>query len=197
MKRLAVLVSGNGSNLQAILDACASGSVNAHVVAVVSDKPDAFALTRATDSKVEFVCAHTKKPGGDRRAWDESLADLVASRKPDLVVLAGFMRILSNSFLNRFPGRVINLHPALPGELPGLHAIERAYREFTLGCRSGSGAMVHLVPDEGIDSGPVLGSVTVALSAGDTLESFAERMHAAEHNLRVSILSRLADEVSP
>jgi phosphoribosylglycinamide formyltransferase-1 len=101
------------------------------------------------------------------------------------------MRILTMSFLGWFPRMVVNLHPALPGELPGTHAIERAYREFEHGQRVATGVMVHLVPDEGVDTGPPLATETVPIRPGDTLDSLTERVHAAEHRLVVSTLARL------
>ena len=115
--RLVVLASGNGSNLQAVLDACATGTLPARVVAVVSDHDHAFALKRAADAGVPSV--HVGRHQGEPRAdYDARLADVVAGFGPDLVVLAGWMRILTSSFLGWFPDRVVNLHPALPGELP-------------------------------------------------------------------------------
>jgi phosphoribosylglycinamide formyltransferase-1 len=101
------------------------------------------------------------------------------------------MRILTMSFLGWFPQRVINLHPALPGELPGTRAIERAWHEALAGERTATGVMVHLVPDEGVDAGPVLGSTTVAINADDTLESLSARVHRAEHELLIATLTTL------
>ncbi len=194
--RIAVLASGSGSNLQAILDACDQKVINAEVVAVISDRSDAFALARAEAAVVPLVQTHPNEPSeSDRRSWDSALADLVESARPDWVVLAGFMRILSSSFLDRFPQHVINLHPALPGELPGTKAIERAFAEYTRGLRTHTGVMVHLVPDEGVDNGPVLGSVVVPILAADTVETLAARMHDAEHRLLVETLARLVQEV--
>lgn len=196
--RIAVLASGSGSNLQAILDACASGELRAAVVCVVSDQPSAGALIRAEAAGVGrvFVHPHPASSEWDRRQWDSALADAVADSQPDWVILAGFMRILSGAFLDRFAHRVINLHPARPGELPGIRAIERAYNQFLEGTRTRSGVMVHCVPDEGVDDGPVLATVDVALHPGDTLADFTARMHRAEHALVVSTLSRLVEEVS-
>ena len=196
--RLAVLASGRGSNLKAVLDACASGDIDASVVCVVSDNPNASALIRAEEAGVDRVFALPRRtePTIDRRSWDSSLADAVAESEPDWVVLAGFMRLLSGAFLDRFPQRVINLHPALPGEFPGLNAIERAFAEFKADTRTASGVMVHLVPDEGVDDGPVLATASVAFRAGDTLPGFAARMHAAEHSLLISTLAKLVQEVS-
>jgi formyltetrahydrofolate-dependent phosphoribosylglycinamide formyltransferase len=188
-RRIAVLASGSGSNLQAIVDACASGRIGGcSVVLVVSDRGDAFALERATQAGI--ATAHLPRDEGEpRRAYDTRLADLVATASPDVVVLAGWMRILTMSFLGRFPGRVVNLHPALPGELPGVDAIARAWEQSQRGERTATGVMVHLVPDEGIDDGPVLGTATVPIQPEDTLTTLTERVHDAEHHLLVDVLA--------
>jgi phosphoribosylglycinamide formyltransferase-1 len=134
-----------------------------------------------------------RSPDEERAEYDARLADLVAGFAPDFVVLAGWMRILTNTFLDRFANRVINLHPALPGELPGTHAIERAWHEAMAGERTRTGVMVHRVPDEGIDDGPVLASVEVAIELDDTLETLTARLHAAEHRLLIDTLRRLCE----
>jgi formyltetrahydrofolate-dependent phosphoribosylglycinamide formyltransferase len=190
MKRLAVLISGSGSNLQAILDACASGELDARVVAVMSDKAEAFGLTRARRANVHAVLK-AKEKGQDRRVYDAELGELVASYEPDLVVLAGWMRILSSAFLERFPDGVINLHPALPGTFPGTHAIERAYQAFGRGEIPHTGVMVHRVPDEGVDSGPVLAQEIVPIYPDDSLEALETRIHLVEHRLLVGTIKRL------
>jgi len=191
--RVAVLASGGGSNLQAILDACASGDLEADVVLVCTDVPGSGALARAEAAGV--ATAIVARAAGETRAeFDARLADAVGAASPDLIVLAGFMRLLGSTFLGRFPGRVINLHPALPGDLPGTRAIERAYDEFSRGQRSRTGVMVHEVPDEGIDSGPVVLAEEVPILPGDTLDALAERVHGVEHRLIVEAVRRvLAD----
>jgi phosphoribosylglycinamide formyltransferase 1 len=195
--RIAVLASGSGSNLQAILDACEDRVIDAEVVAVISDRSDAYALARAEAAVVPLIQTHPRETSeADRRSWDSALADLVEGSQPDWVVLAGFMRLLSSSFLSRFPERVINLHPALPGELPGTNAIERAFEEYTSGSRTHTGVMVHLVPDEGVDNGPVLAQAVVPILATDTVETLAGRMHEAEHRLLIETLARLVQEAS-
>lgn len=188
--RLAVLVSGNGSNLQAILDACAAGRLDADVVVVVSNRAGAYALERAVAAAVP---AHHLSAAGfaDRPAYDAALADLVAQHRPDWVVLAGWMRILTMAFLARFPGRVVNLHPALPGAFPGAHAIDDAWAAHLAGGLDRTGVMVHLVPDEGVDDGPVVATVEVPIVPGDSRESLEARIHAAEHELLVASLARL------
>ena len=190
---LVVLISGHGSNLQAILDACASGELNARIVAVISNKPDAFGLERARQANVP-VLAKPNLKAQDRRDYDAELADLVASFQPDWIVLAGWMRVLSSAFLDQFPNHVVNLHPALPGTFPGTHAIERAYAAYRAGEITLTGVMVHLVPDEGVDVGPVLAQEIVPINAGDTLEDLEARVHAVEHRLLVSTLKTLAQQ---
>lgn len=189
-KRLVVLVSGSGSNLQAIIDACADEQLPAEVVAVVSNKPDVFALQRADAAGVPAVHVGVH-PGEERSDYDARLADVVAGFDPDLIVLAGWMRILTMSFLGWFPHRVVNLHPALPGELAGTGAIERAWHEAEAGARTRTGVMVHLVPDEGVDDGPVLGTATVSIDVDAGFDAFAARVHAAEHQLLVGTLGEL------
>ena len=191
-----VLASGNGSNLQAVLDACAAGDLPAVVAAVVSDHAGARALERAAGAGVPAV--HVGRNDGEPRAdYDARLADVVAGFGPDFVVLAGWMRLLTMSFLGWFPGRVVNLHPALPGELPGTKAIERAWHEAMAGERTRSGVTVHLVPDEGVDDGPVLATAEVPIRPDDTLETFAARVHATEHALLVDTLRTLCLEGLP
>ncbi|MCB1000483.1 MAG: phosphoribosylglycinamide formyltransferase [Acidimicrobiales bacterium] len=193
LARLVVMASGNGSNAQAVLDACAAERIPAQVVAVVSDQAEARVLARADAAGVPAV--HVGRRAGESRAdYDARLADVVSGFAPDHVVLLGWMRILTMNFLGWFPGMVVNLHPALPGELPGTHAIERAFAEHQQGLRTASGVMVHLVPDEGVDVGPVLAAAAVEIEPDDTLDTFAARMHATEHRLVVTTLAtRCAD----
>jgi phosphoribosylglycinamide formyltransferase 1 len=187
---LVVLISGNGSNLQAILDACASGELNAQVVAVISNKQDAFGLERARQANVPAIIK-PKFKDQDRRAYDTDLAQLAAVYHPNWIVLAGWMRVLSSEFLDRFSNRVVNLHPALPGAFPGTHAIDRAYAAYRAGEITQTGVMVHLVPDEGIDVGPVFAQEIVPIDPDDTLESLEARVHAVEQRLLVVTLKNL------
>jgi phosphoribosylglycinamide formyltransferase 1 len=193
--RIVVLASGSGTNLQAIIDACANGSLAAEVVAIVSDQPEAYALERARTHQIAAV-ALPRHEAEQRADYDIRLRAVVAEHMPDWIVLAGFMRLLSSVFLDRFPSQIINLHPALPGDLPGAHAIERAFAQHLIGLRTESGVMVHLVPDEGMDNGPVLATATIPFETDDTLESFASRVHAAEHLLLVDTLITLTKETA-
>lgn len=189
MKRLVVLLSGSGSNLQAILDACAGNILPASVVAVISNKAEAFGLERARRAAVPAI-AFPPLEGESRRQYDSRLAALVAGYDPGCIVLAGWMRLLSSDFLSAFPNRVINLHPALPGTFPGARAIERAYAAWQNGQIERSGVMIHLVPDEGVDDGPVLASEEIPFQPGETLEQFEARLHMVEHRLMVETLRK-------
>lgn len=188
--KFAVLVSGNGSNLQAILDACASEELRGQVVTVIADRADAFGLERARRANIPAI-ALPKPKSQDRADYDKDLAALLASFDPDWIVLAGWMRLLSSHLLDCFPNKVINLHPALPAKFPGTHAIERAFRAHQRGEIEHTGVMVHLVPDEGIDSGPVLAQEVVAIQAADTLETLEARVHSVEHRLLLKTLHSL------
>jgi phosphoribosylglycinamide formyltransferase 1 len=195
--RLAILISGNGSNLQAILDACSDARLPARVVLVLSNVRSAFGLVRAERAGVP-TRYHPLKPyriaGRSRADYDVDLAEIVAESQPDWIVLAGWLHTLSQAFLEHFPGRVLNLHPALPGEYPGLHAIERAWERAQRGETDHAGVMVHLVPDEGIDVGPVLASETVAIAPGESLADLEPRVHAVEHRLLVKALAGVLSE---
>ncbi len=192
--RLVVLVSGHGSNLQAILNACQAGQIQAEVVAVFSNKQNAYGLDRARLAGIPAICM-PKSRELDRRQYDSNLAAAVAAYRPDWVVLAGWMRILSSEFLGNYPNRVINLHPALPGTFPGVDAISRAFEAYQTGTIQHTGVMVHLVPDEGVDCGPVLAQEIVPIRSDDTLESLGDRIHAVEHRLLVAALQNLV--ISP
>jgi phosphoribosylglycinamide formyltransferase 1 len=190
MKRLVILISGNGSNLQAVLDACAGQELSASVESVISNKADAYGLVRARNAGVEAI--YFPKLGDEtRQEYDARLADYATTKQPDYIILAGWMRILTSAFLDQFPDRVINLHPALPDTFPGTHAIERAYEAYQRGEIKHTGIMVHLVPNEGVDNGPVLATEIVSILSTDTLESLESRVHETEHTLLVRTLKRL------
>jgi phosphoribosylglycinamide formyltransferase 1 len=185
--RLVVLISGNGSNLQAVLDGCAEQKIPAQVVAVFSNRVEAFGLQRARQASVPTIVA-LKQKDQERRSYDADLARQVASYQPDYILLLGWMRLLSAAFLDKFPNRVINLHPALPGMFPGAHAIEDAFNAFRAGRLQRTGVMMHLVPDEGVDNGPLLGIKTVPILPQDDLPALEARIHLAEHALVLRVL---------
>jgi len=175
--RLAVLASGRGSNLGAILDACRREAFPARVVVVVSDREDAPALERAARDGVAAVFADPK-PHADRAAYDGALLATLERYRPDLVCLAGFMRLLTPVFVRAWAGRLLNVHPALLPAFPGLHA-QRQALEYGVKV---AGATVHFV-DEGIDSGPVILQASVPVRPDDTEESLSARILVEEHRL--------------
>lgn len=198
--RLVVLISGNGTNLQALLDACQDGRLAAQVVAVVSNRRDAYGLVRAQQAGVPTAYLPLKpytESGQPRAAYDQDLAALVSEFRPDLIVCAGWMQVLTPVFISRFADRLINLHPALPGLFPGTHAIARAFTAFQRGEIESSGAMVHFVVPE-IDAGPVLDQIVVPILPHDQLDDFEERMHVHERILLVRAVQKwLLERANP
>ncbi|HEY5970586.1 MAG TPA: phosphoribosylglycinamide formyltransferase [Pseudoxanthomonas sp.] len=183
LPRLAILVSGRGSNLQAILDAIAGGTLEAEIVGVFSDKPDAAALQRVPEA-LRWSADARSFP--DREIFDRELAEAVAARDPGWVVCAGYMRILGDTFIERFRGRLLNIHPSLLPKYRGLRtharALEADDREH--------GASVHLVVPE-LDAGAVIAQVSVPVLPDDTAKTLAHRLLPREHALLVAVL-RLA-----
>ena len=195
--RLVVLLSGSGSNLQAILDACLQGqgqsangtpTIAARVVGVLSNKADAFGLTRAQQAGVDTaVLAHGNFP--DRDSFDTAMAGIIDAWQPDVVVLAGFMRILSAGFVTRYSGRLLNIHPSLLPKYKGLHTHQRALDAGD----SEHGCSVHFVTPE-LDGGPVIAQAVVSVKPDDTAESLAARVHVAEHGIYPAVLGWLAEQ---
>jgi formyltetrahydrofolate-dependent phosphoribosylglycinamide formyltransferase len=184
MKRLVIFISGSGTNLQAIMDGCQNKILNAEIVLVVSNRKAAYGLERAKAANIPTLYFPLKPytdAGKARAIYDADLAEAIKPYKPDLIVLAGFMHIFSPIFTEVFPN-TINLHPALPGQFPGAHGIEDAFNAFKRGEIKKSGCMVHVVTPE-LDAGPVIATRIVTFEKDDTLESFAMRLHAAEHEL--------------
>jgi len=175
--KIASLASGRGSNLQAIMDACASGAINGSVVLVLTDNPEAYAIERAKASGIPFKVI-PRKGFNSRESFDSALADAVEESGADLVCLAGFMRVISPTFLSRFPGRVINIHPALLPSFPGLHAQRQALEHGV----KVTGCTVHFV-DEGVDTGPIIAQSAVEVLPGDTEETLSARILRHEHSL--------------
>lgn len=196
MKRVAVLISGNGSNLQSLIDHIESGDLNAEIAVVVSNDPDAHGLQRASRAGIPtevITLEEVADDGGDRTAYNIELAGLVSGYKPDLVVLAGWMLILSDDFLQHFGDNIINLHPALPGVFPGTDAISRAHAAFHRGEIKHTGVMVHRVTAE-VDAGRVIVSEPVPIFPDEPVADLEERIHMVEHNLIVAAVDMVLRE---
>ncbi|WP_394248031.1 phosphoribosylglycinamide formyltransferase [Vibrio profundi] len=177
MKNIVVLISGSGSNLQAILDACESKMINASVKAVFSNKADAYGLERARTSEVD---AHSVNPKEfeSREAFDLELMKQIDAYQPDLIILAGYMRILSAEFVRHYLGKMINIHPSLLPKYPGLHTHQRAIDAKD----SEHGTSVHFVTEE-LDGGPVVLQAKVPVFDDDNAESLASRVLTQEHQI--------------
>lgn len=184
--RLVVLVSGTGSNLKALLAAGADPAYGAAVVAVGADRDGIPALALAAAAGVPS-CVVRLSDFPDRSAWDQALTDAVSAHQPDLVVLAGFMKIVGPIFLAAFAGCVVNTHPALLPAFPGAHPVRDT---LAYGVKL-TGATVHLV-DAGVDSGPVVAQAAVPVLPGDTEESLHERIKGVERSLLVDTVGRMA-----
>jgi len=190
LPRIAVLASGRGSNLQAVLDAIAAGALAGEVVGVFSDKPGAAALQRVAPA-LRWAAAPKGYPS--REAFDADLADAVAAARPDWVLCAGYLRILGDGFVERFRGRTLNIHPSLLPKHRGLHTHARAIEAGD----GEHGASVHFVIPE-LDAGAVVAQAVVPVNAGDTPELLAERVLGVEHPLllavmRLAVSGRLAE----
>lgn len=175
--RLAVLASGSGTNLQALLEATRDEDFPASVVVVGSDRPRARALERARSAQIPVV-AEAMDAHPDRGAWQRALTDALLDRRPEVVVLAGFMRLVSGDFLAHWPQRVVNVHPSLLPAFRGAHAVEEA---LEYGVKV-TGATVHLV-DEKVDHGPIIAQRAVRVEPDDTVDSLHGRIQDVEHEL--------------
>ncbi|MDQ6959373.1 MAG: phosphoribosylglycinamide formyltransferase [Mariprofundaceae bacterium] len=186
--RIAVMASGKGSNLKAILQAAERGECPVNVQLVISDKADAPALKVAKDAGVADVLFLNPKEYPDRAAFDAACAEAIEQAGCQWIVLAGYMRILSGEFIARFRNCIINIHPALLPSFPGAHAVRDA---LAYGAKI-TGVTVHLV-DEVVDGGPILAQFSVPVQSDDTEESLHNRIHAAEHQLYPEILKRMIE----
>ncbi|SFG84457.1 phosphoribosylglycinamide formyltransferase-1 [Amycolatopsis regifaucium] len=183
--KLVVLASGSGTLLQAVLDAAEKPNYPAKVVAVGADRRGIAALTRAERAGVpSFAVRMADHP--DRAAWDKAITEAVAAYQPDLVVSAGFMKILGAEFLARFPGRVINTHPALLPSFPGAHAVADALAMAV----KVTGSTVHFV-DAGVDTGPIIAQESVVVEPDDDENVLHERIKAVERRLLVETIEKL------
>jgi phosphoribosylglycinamide formyltransferase-1 len=185
---IVILVSGRGTNMQAIIDAAANGSLPVEIRAVISNRPGVAALQRAVDAGLQSrVLDHREYD--DRRAFDQELMTLIDSFQPDLVVLAGFMRILTDDFVNHYLGRLINIHPALLPKYPGLDTHERALAAGD----DRHGATVHFVTAE-VDGGPCILHADVPVLPGDTTDSLAARVLEQEHTILPMVIKWYAQD---
>jgi formyltetrahydrofolate-dependent phosphoribosylglycinamide formyltransferase len=197
--RLVVLISGGGTNLQALIDAINAGVLAAEICLVVSNRKEAYGLERAKNAKLETLYAPLKPyrdAGKTREEYDADLAVSLAKFEPDLIVQAGWMHILSPAFLEKFLRRVINLHPALPGEFDGANAIVRAWEAHKKSNLERTGAMIHWVIPK-VDAGEVIISREIEFLENDTLDSFEARLHSVEHQLIVEGTRRALKSLSP
>lgn len=192
--RLVVLISGSGTNLQALMDAVQTRALDAEIVLVVSNRKAAYGLVRAQEAGIPTLYFPLKPftdAGKDRAQYDADLAAQIAPFQPDLIVLAGWMHIFSPAFLDVFPKRVINLHPALPGAFAGINAVERTFEAYQRGEIAHGGCMVHYAIPE-VDAGAVIVQEVVPIEPGDTLADFEARLHAVEHRIIVEAVRRCA-----
>jgi len=187
MKRIVVLVSGSGSNLQAILDACQQGQINGSVAAVFSNKADAFGLERARTASIPATALdHTQF--ADREAFDRQMMQEIDAYAPDLVVLAGYMRILSPEFVQHYAGRMLNIHPSLLPKYPGLHTHRRAIENGD----DEHGASIHFVTEE-LDGGPIVLQAKVPVFSDDSEEDVAARVQYQEHMIYPLVIGWFVD----
>ena len=175
MKRIVILISGRGSNMEAIVQACAAEGWPARVAAVISNRPDAAGLAFARERGIAAVAVDHKRFEA-RESFDAELASVIERFAPDVLVLAGFMRILGDGFVQRFAGKMINVHPSLLPAFPGLHTHRRAIES---GCKL-AGATVHFVTPA-LDHGPIIAQAAVPVLPGDTEASLSARVLAREH----------------
>lgn len=185
--KIGVLVSGSGSNLQSIIDNIEQGRLSAEIAIVICNNPQAFALERCARHQIPFeLISHRDFP--DRIAFDMQMADILQGRGVELVVMAGFMRVLSPEFLGRFPLRVINIHPAVLPSFPGLHGQKQA---FDYGVKF-SGCTVHFA-DSGVDTGPIIIQAVVPVFDDDTEESMSARILKEEHRIYPQAIQFIAE----
>ena len=184
---LVILISGNGSNLQAIIDAIQAGALHAEIRAVISNNPDAYGLTRARQAGIRVeVLDH--RHYANREAYDRELQELIDKYQPQLVVLAGFMRILTTDFVNHYYGRMLNIHPSLLPKYQGLNTHQRVLEAGD----DIHGVSVHFVTPE-LDGGPVILQAEVPVQAGDTADALAQRVHQQEHVIYPLVIRWIAE----
>ena len=186
-RRLAVLISGRGSNLQSIIDAIAAGELDATIAVVVSNRSDAAGLLRAREAGIEALCLDPREYP-DRTAYDRAIVDILQARDVGLVCLAGFMRLVREPLLQAFPNAILNIHPSL---LPAFAGVDAQQQALTHGVRV-SGATVHLVTGE-LDNGPIVAQAAVPVLDDDTRDALAARILIEEHKLYPDAIRTVLD----
>ncbi|MDR3419680.1 MAG: phosphoribosylglycinamide formyltransferase [Xanthobacteraceae bacterium] len=187
-KRVAVLISGRGSNMTALIEAAKAKDYPAEIVLVVSNRPEALGLARARDAGINTAIVDHAQFGGDRQAFERTLDDKLRAHRIDLICLAGFMRLLTPWFVTRWNGRMLNIHPALLPQFKGLHTHRRA---LAAGVKR-HGATVHFVVPE-MDAGPIVAQDSIAIGDGDTEETLAARVLEIEHRIYPRALRMVAE----
>ena len=188
MKKIVVLISGSGSNLEAIIESCAAKKINGRVTHVISNNPDAYGLTRAAKFNIPSTIIDHKK-FSSRIDFENSLEDCLDTLSPDLIVLAGFMRILGTKITSKFSYKMINLHPSLLPMYPGLHTHEKVLENKD----THHGISIHYVSSE-LDAGPLIAQGFIDISKDETLENIIKRIHKIEHLLLPEIINEICNE---
>jgi len=184
---LAVLLSGNGTNFQAIVDSIANGKLKADIKIVISNNRDAFGLKRAKKHNIKNLCVD-HKDFADRKSYDQKLVEIISQENVDFIVLAGFMRILGSNFIKNFSSRIINIHPSLLPKYPGLNTHKKVLENKD----KEHGVTVHLV-DEGLDSGPIIGFIKIKVEDKEKENDLIKKIHKVEHFIFPKILSELQE----
>ena len=189
--KIVILISGNGSNLQAVLDAIIDGEIrNCEIALVISDRKQAYGLKRAENAQVPTLYLPFLKRKESRESYDEKLALEIEKHSPSYILCLGFLHIFSASFVKRFEKRLINLHPALPCTFTGLNCIEKQYQAIKEGQRKECGVMCHYI-DCGIDTGKVIATRKIECDSSLLFDEFEKKIHKAEHELVVNVLKEL------
>ena len=188
-KRVAILISGGGSNMVSLVDAMQSGKIDATPVLVLSNKLDAGGITKARDKGIATEVVDHRPCNGDRAAFEIALHDTIMKYNPDILCLAGFMRVLTAGFIKKWEGKMLNIHPSLLPKYTGLHTHQRAIDAGD----SNAGCSVHIVTAK-LDDGPLLGQAEVPILTGDTAETLAARVLIEEHKLYPAALEVFVDK---
>ncbi|WP_265457155.1 phosphoribosylglycinamide formyltransferase [Enterococcus sp. HY326] len=186
--KVAVLASGNGSNFQVLAEAFQKGNIDGELVLLFSDQPKAYVLERSQQLGIE-ARSFSPKNFASKKAYEVTLLQLLMDKEIDLILLAGYMRIIGDTLLKAYPNRIINIHPSLLPDFPGLHGIQDAFEAGV----TETGVTIHFI-DDGVDTGPIIAQGKVTVSEDDTLESLEEKIHALEHQLYPQVVAKVIAE---